>query len=593
MNATSSAFENLYPPAEGPSLPERLSALRRRLRPMLITLGTVTLVTLLAAALWPPRYTSSGTVLIEQQEVPEEFVQAAVTSFADQRVRMISQRVMTTSNLLRIIERYDLYPERRAREPREKLLERMRSHVGLEMISADVVDPRQGRATKATIAFTVSYENRSPVLAARVANELTTLFLNENLENRKRLAADASAFLRDEAARVGAELAELDRRLADFKGEHADALPEFADVNLQLLTRADEELRSVEARVESLDQQLVYLDAQLAQIEPSIALLDSTGQRVLAPADRLELLRTELASRSAVVGAEHPDVVRLRREIAALGQQVESDEAGTELVRGLAEAKAQLEQARNRYSTDHPDVVRLEKVVAAIETAMRSSGSTAASMRVAENPDNPAYIQVRAQREAALAERGALARRLGQLQQRTVDLEARIADAPSVEREYSQLLRDLQGAQLKYQEVRQKQMAAQVSENLESEQKGERFTLIEPPLVPQRPSSPNRPLILVLGMLLAFGAAFAVGAFLEATDDSIRGRRDLAQLLAAAPLAVVPLVELDEERAARARLRRYVAIALAVAVPIAAAVVHWLYRPLDVIWHVLLRRLGF
>jgi len=37
---------------------------------------------------------------------------AAVTSFADQRVRVISQRVMTTANLLGIIERYDLYASR-------------------------------------------------------------------------------------------------------------------------------------------------------------------------------------------------------------------------------------------------------------------------------------------------------------------------------------------------------------------------------------------------------------------------------------------------------------------------------------------------
>ncbi len=69
----------------------------------------------------------------------------------------------------------------------------MRKDIKLDMISADVIDPRSGLPRAATIAFAVSYTSRSPDQAMRVANELTTLFLNENLTERARLAQDASS----------------------------------------------------------------------------------------------------------------------------------------------------------------------------------------------------------------------------------------------------------------------------------------------------------------------------------------------------------------------------------------------------------------
>lgn len=592
MNAQAQAVEPTALPAPGASLAERAAVLRRRVRPMLGAFVVTLAVTLVTAFAWPARYRSAGIVLIEQQEVPEDFVRAAVTSFADQRVRMISQRVMTTANLLEIIDKYDLYPERRRREPREKLLERMRGDIGLEMISADVVDPRQGRPTKATIAFTVSFESQSAAQAAKVANELTTLYLNENLQTRKQQAAETSGFLKAEAERVGAELADIDRRIANFKSEHADALPELSAVNIQLMTRADEELRGIETRVNSLSQQIVYLDAQLAQIDPTSMSYSSDGQRVLGSTDRLKLLRTQLASSAALYGAAHPDVRRLQREIAGLEQQAGENDIGNDLVRQLTEAKAGLAQARERYSASHPDVRRLERLVAAMEDAMRQSTRTAASLQRIENPDNPAYIQIKAQREAAMNERASLRGQQAELRSRIADFEQRLADSPSVEREYSVLLRDLQGAQMKYQEVRQKQMAAQVAENMETEQKGERFTLIEPPLVPEEPASPNRPLVLGLGLVLALGSAIGLPLLLESVDGRVRGRRDLLELVSVPPLAVIPWIRTEEEQIARRRHWRLGLATTAAAGVAGLLLLHLLWRPLDVVWIVLLRRFG-
>src|SRR5499427_7191679 len=257
------------PTIEGRTLRDRWMALRRRSLHMLIAFIVTLLAVLLLAFLWPATYSSTGTILIEQQELPADLVRSTISSFADQRLQVIKQRVMTTENLLGIIQRYDLYAELRRKKVREVVIDTMRRDIHFELISADVIDPRSGHPTRATIAFSVGYSNRSPEIAAKVANELVTLFLQENLDNRKKRAADATNFLDEEADRLSKHIAELQSQMSDFKEKHLNDLPELTQINLQLLTRTEEELREVDARVNSLEQQTLYLDSQLAQISPS------------------------------------------------------------------------------------------------------------------------------------------------------------------------------------------------------------------------------------------------------------------------------------------------------------------------------------
>lgn len=576
-------------PARSPTLADRLGALRRRRRPALATAAAIFIVTLLGALLWPPTYRSTGTILIEQQEVPVDLVRSMVSSYADQRIQVITQRVMTTENLIRIIDRYDLYPQQRRNEPRELLIQQMRDDIHFSMISADVVDPRLGRPTKATIAFSVSYDNRSPLLAAKVANELTTLYLSENIESRKQLADDTATFLTAEADRLNKQITETDVKLAEFKGRNANSLPELNQLNMQLMTRAEEELRETDTRIRSLDQQIVFLDAQLAQLDPTAQIFTSTGERVLSPADRLKMLKSDYSRASAVYAPDHPDVARMKREIEGLEREVGTLNTGNDLARQLRDAQGQLAAARQRYSPDHPDVQQLERLVSSIEAAMAAAPLTAAATK--QESDNPAYIQVNSQREASVNERASLERKAAALRSKIGAFESRLAQSPEIEREYSALVRDLDSAQLKYHEVRQKQMEATLAKNLESERKGERFTLIEPPLMPEEPVSPNRAAIVVLGIILSLGSAVGVVALLEILDTSIRSRFDLESLVHVAPLAVLPWIETPAQREGRARLRRLSFAGAATSVVLAIALTHFLYRPLDVIWQVALRRL--
>jgi uncharacterized protein involved in exopolysaccharide biosynthesis len=578
-------------PAAGAGLREMLGRLRRHRLPMVLAFAAALAIAALFALLVPPTYQASGTILIEQQEVPTELVRSTISSYADQRIQVIQQQVMTTENLLRIIQKYDLYSSKRKYESREKIIKRMADDVQFKMISADVIDPRTGNPTKATIAFSVGFKNRMAEVSAKVANELVSLYLEQNLVSRKQHTVDAADFLSSESTRLSGRIDELQAQVATFKQQHMGELPEEVQISQAQLTRADDELRDVDARARSLDQQVTYLEGQLAQLNPTSQVYTSTGERVLSPSDRLKFLRTEYARLSGIYSPTHPDVLRTKREIDSLEQSVGQGPDTNDLQRQLDDARRKLAGSRKQYSADHPDVKQLERLVASLEAQLKSAGDAPVSTATQAKPDNPAFIQIKSQREAAMAERTSLATKRSELRAKVADYEQRIASAPAVARDYSAMVRELENDELQYREIRQKQSAADSSRNLEDERKGERMTLIEPPVTPSEPVSPNRGLILLLGVVLAAGSAIAVATLLDLLDLSVRGPRDLLALLSVPPLAVVPMIETAEELQERSRGRLYAIAGSVVAFVFLLTAVHFLYRPLDVLWQVLLRRL--
>jgi succinoglycan biosynthesis transport protein ExoP len=584
----------MSPSPEKPSVDTRekfLSYWRRR-RTFYVIAGISLLIAITLALVLPPTYQSTATILIEQQEIPQELVRSVITSFADQRVQVISQRVMTTQNLLQLIDRYNLYPKIRAKEPREVLLKTMRDDISMKMISADVIDPRSGRPQQATIAFSVAYQNHSPDLALKVANELASLYLNENLSSRTQAAQQTSAFFSEQAAQQSTRIAELDRSLAVFKEKHHDELPELAQLNIQNFERTQLDVRDAQNRIDALDSQRVLLEAQLAQINPNLQVYADSGQRVFGPQDRLKALKSQLAEYKARYAPGHPDIVSTEREVEGLQKLVDSEDGTSDRLRQLSEAKAKLASALTKYSADHPDVVHLQHELAGLEKAVAADDGAGTRKIQSAHADNPVYIQVKGQLDAVGVDRESAVKKHEELRAKLEDYERRMSKSPEVEREYRTMARDLESAQFKYQEILSKQTEVQVSQNLETERKGEKFTMIEPPQPPEKPVRPNRILILVAGLIASL--ALGVGGVLarDALDASVRGPIDLRLLLQVPALASIPIIVTEADRARRKRTRMYSWGGGAATMLLAIVSVHFLYKPLDVLWSILLRRFG-
>lgn len=564
------------------TLDDYIGALKRRKGAMALVALVILAASVGLAFGLPPVYRSTATILIEQQEIPADLVRSTVTSYADQRIQVISQRVMTRSNLVDIIHKYGLYPDEQANEPMELIVEKMRGDVKLDMISADVVDPRSGRPMQATIAFTLSYQNSNPLLAQKVANELTSLILNENIKSREQMATETSAFLASESERIGNKLTVLEQQMADFKKRHNQQLPELIATNMALVDRTERDQLEVERELRSLRERKIFLESQLAQVSPGETLKSDNGDLVLPPGDRLKMLKSKAASMAGIYSANHPDLVRIKREIAALeagGAESEKSKPDVE----LAELQAKLMAAKERYSPDHPDVKRLERQIAELKTA--------GQVGIAE-ADNPLYIQLRAQLQAVQADIKSQQDRSDALATQAIDYQSRIAQSPVVEREYKNLTRDYENALLEYKEIKAKQTDAQLAESLETERKGERLTLIDPPQTPEKPKSPNRVAILLAGFVFSLVGGIGTVAIREEVDTSIRGARGMMSALQMMPMVTIPYVTTDDERSRQKRIIGFWLGGTIATVVVAAMIIHFTVKPLDVLWFVAMRHLS-
>ena len=535
------------------SLADYLDVLRRRRWQLLVPALLILLASALLAVKLPAVYRSSGTILIEQQGIPEDLVRSTITSYADQRIQTISQRVMTIPNLSRIIEELDLYSGDRETSTMANLVYRMRNDIFLETVSADVTDPRSGRGTEATIAFKLGFESSSPDLAQKVANEIVSLFLDENLRNRQQVAKEASVFLEGEAAKLGEKIAKLEAKLAVFKEEHAESLPEMQDVNLRTLERLESQIRSNESQRRVLDERVIYLQSELAQIDPYSNRYSSTGERILSPVDRLKLLETEYVVVASRYSASHPDRIKMEREIEALRNEVGSTDIA-DLQRKRLSLESELTMLEDRYSSDHPDVKRKQRAVEVAQRQISAARNRKVSTTVDEDSDNPAYIQLSAQLQAARAEQSSLKLSYEELIAEIKAVEKRLAEAPKIESEYLRLARDYENANQEFANVKEKGMAANLAESLEEESKAERFVLIEPPLLPDSPIKPNRLAVLFLGFAVSLAGGVGHVALREGLDNSIHGAKGVAEITGAAPITSVPYI-ITERDIVRKRMR--------------------------------------
>jgi polysaccharide biosynthesis transport protein len=603
LTTTMQPTEMMYGGGEPPSMgiSDYIEILKRRAGIMLLVTALVSVIAAVVAVALPAVYRSTAVILVEEQSIPEEFIKSTITTFADERIQVISQRVLTRTTLLQLVEKYDLYPSERRSETNDEILERMRKDIRFTPISAD-----RGRSGgRVTIAFNIAYVSESPQKAQRVVNELVSLFLNENVRVRQQRTAETSAFLGEEAKRLATQLQEMEAKLAAFRARNANALPESSQVNNQLAERNDSELMRVDRELRMLDDRRNFLQTQLSIVPPNLApreMVTASGERVASaadPAERLRLLRIQQTTLSGSYSEAHPDMRRLAREIAVLEKEIkESGDSGggpasaagaDDQSKELAALRAKLREARERYSETHPDVLKLQKAISALERAA-PVGRTAAApasapagqggAATARKPDNPAYLQLLASIEQTNSEARALASSRQEMRQRQRVFAARLEAAPDVQREYLDLVRDYDNSLTKYRDIKGKELEAQVAEELEKDRKGERFSLLEPAQLPERPFKPDRTIIMFIGLMLAVAAGLGAGALREALDFSIKGPRDLARKVALPILAQVPYLPSAEDADRRKTLKWIYLVGAVLFLVLLVLAIHFFVTPL-------------
>jgi len=236
----------------------------------------------------PSIYRSEATILIEDQEIPEDIVGTTITNYASKQIQLISQRLLTVRNIQAVIEKFDIYGPMEPENPisPESLAGRFRKDMELDLVSTDIIDSR-GRSGEVAIAFTLAFNSSDPEISQKVTEELVLLFLNENRRSSALRTSSVSELLAGALNDANEDLLKTDAELADFKVRNEGALPELYQLNLNVIERTDRQLSDVNLRIQQLEQRKLQLSIQLAPLSPSAPVTLPSGETVMSDRDRL------------------------------------------------------------------------------------------------------------------------------------------------------------------------------------------------------------------------------------------------------------------------------------------------------------------
>ena len=547
----------------------------------------------------PAIYKSQGVILIESQDIPDDLVRTTITSYADQRIELIRQRLMTTNRIIPIIEKHNLYTQQRNNNASTSdIVDRFKQNIGVEIVQANVTDPASGRAKQASIAFRVWFIDESAEKAKQVTDEIVTEFLSENVRVRTARAEETTSFLKLEGDRMQKEVQKTETEIAEFRDQYSDSLPDLLDYNLAMVQSIQQEISSIENQIMVMNDQISTMGIQLSMVPRDTVGLNAAepGQPSTAEIE-LQELKSEYRSMQSRYSANHPDLQRTKRQIDAL--EAELGVVGSprsELESQLTAAKSNLQNLKQRYSSEHPDMKAAEAEVSRIERMLQDLPPDVANESTGGQQQgissNPVYIEVAAKIDASRREVGRMRQRQQELRNKLAEYEQRVYKTNQVQRAYLDLTRDHENKLNQYRELRAKQLEAELAQTLESESKGESFVLIEPPRVSAKPEKPDRPKLMAMAFVGSLGAGAGLAILLELLFGGVRGYAQISQLVGKTPLVVIPVIatEHDKRRKRVKRIRILIVFILMVIAGIAA--IHYYIMNLEVLWFKVMNKLN-
>ncbi len=492
-----------------------LGGLKRRGYMASVIAGAITLVVYWIAMALPNEYTASSILLVEPQTVNERLVEAGAARVdLNERLNLMTAEILSRTRLSRIIEELQLYREESETMTRQEIVDQMRSHVSVRPVLPELTRGMRNVGPPEINTFQIFFTSPSAKTAADVAQKVANDFIQEHIDNRVRTTQTSLDFIAAEEARLSERIADVDAALAEIKEKNEASLPENLGNNQRTLERDLSELRYAQRQLDVARSDLTFWEHQLRAAQ---AMNEEGPNDALSPARRvqaLELQRKELVSKGYT--ERHPDMLALNAEIAANRRALEAEEVlaveGEEEEEEYTTFAQQSAAAEGQRAELH--VQALEQEVARIESSLDElRANIAATPRVAE-----------------------------QLQ--------------AHHRQHEQLSQSL----LSFSNLR---LEAAVQADLERRQLGERFRILESAIPPREISSPNRGLILILGLLFGLAVGVVVGIVAEGTDPSFHQERDLQSSVGIPVLAVIPAIQFEDDLDKRRQMHTARALALA------------------------------
>ena len=485
---------------------------RKRVWYVLLPTALIAAGTAIWARTLPDLYSANTTIVVSPQNLPESFVRNTVTFRLEDRLPAMTQEILSRPRLEEIIKKFDLY----SKELKSGIMQDV-----VDKMGRDYIYPQPIRSD----AFRITFVGNDPRTVQKVTEELAALFINANEDDRQKSADNATNFLGSELESAKRQLEDSERALAEYRQKNAGQLPTQLESNMQALASSRQELQNVMAGLDRERDNQARKERDITDAErqaddtPTVSLAaGATPAPDATPEQQLELLRSGLAAMLVTKNEGHPDVKKMKAliaeqeaKIAAMPKPPAND---AQLAAEGSHLSAAERQRRKRLDDLQLELAQIKKNIA--------NGEATAT----------------------------------QLQQQIKVYLARNEAIPFRETEMTKLLRDYGQTQAFYNDLLKKQQDSKMAKNAETRQLGQRFKMIEPARIPERPFEPDRGRLRMMGLAAGLAVGLLLVGLLEYRDTSFKTDEDIARILTLPVLAVVPLMQsaTEERRAFRNRL---------------------------------------
>jgi succinoglycan biosynthesis transport protein ExoP len=463
---------------------------RRKALITAITLVVASLVSIFAHFL-PNQFTASAQIMVDPGKVPESYVKSTATIDANQRLAILQEQILSDARLGQVIEELGLYRGLKANKSQDQIVEMMRQKI-------DISTTMTAAPAKALKAFNVSFTAPSAALAAKVANRLASLFIEENLKVREQQVTGTADFFNDQLQKAKQDLDAKSQKLQELRARYTAELPESENMHLQALTSAQLALREEGDAVNRAKQQKVYLQSLLAS-SPDVVDLDSSGEG-----------------------------------------------ANTGLEQQLEHLQAEMGQLRTHYGPSYPDVLSKAAEIQTVKEKIKQLGEQGKSApAIGKKHHNPALEAQVGEADEEIRKHEA---REAELSSKIKFHESAIERVPAVEEQLTAATNDVAAALDRYKRLDEHKFTADMFSDVEARQQGERFVLLEPAQPPENPASPNRPLLDSAGAGAGLMVSLLFVVLLEFLNPAVKTEREVLDRLKVPVFGEIPHLTVKPRR---------------------------------------------
>lgn len=488
---------------------------RRHLNWVLAPMFAAAVIAVIVAFLWPDTYVSEASMRITPPQVPQNLVPTGSANQMLGRINAIQQEVTSRDGLIEIVRSLNLYPDEVKKRPMEDVVESMRKAIRITPIRLS-----GGSSSEESVAFQISYSYRDKYTAQKVVREIVDKFIRLTNQGQFDRSSSTTQFLEDQVNEAKGQLDQIEQSLTQFRLANQGRLPDQIQSNLSQQRAYQASLEGLSDRLNRQSQEKLYLESQLAMLK-------------------------EQAKR----GGTQEDTLKTKAKSERLMQ--------TE--RELLQMRTSLSSMLQRYTESHPDVLHLKSQIAVLEKtrdemlAEEAANNTVAQDSSAKKSPTARVDQVTERQIAEIETRIQLlvngmerdSKQQAQLQDLIASYSRRIEASPLMEQEYVRLTRDYDLAKARYDDLVRRRGVSEMQTDLENRKQSELLVMLDQPSLPQKPTDPNRLIIVGAGLMMGAFLGICLAGARELKDTSLKNLKDVRLYSNLPVLGSVPLLEND------------------------------------------------